>query len=155
MYCKVLYIFPVCSGFPSRLFCTFSTTSFACSSVVSPHLIFSTSSGASRFLSSSAVRWRISSGLRVCGRAVGVGCFWARVGGVAAGCLVGSACGYGVFASASGFLPEEKVGAGDGDLDLCLELWMERCWPMSRTRAVAQSRILFLPDRPSLPLDIL
>ena len=72
MYRKVLYIFPVCSGFPSRLFCTSCTAAFACSGVVSFHLIFSTSSGFNRSLSSSAIRLRISSGLKVCGRVMGV-----------------------------------------------------------------------------------
>ena len=69
--------------------------------------------------------------------------------------MVDSACGYGVMlAEASGFLPVEELGAGDGDLDFRLGLGVESCWPMFRAFAVAQSLILFLPDLPSLPLDI-
>ena len=68
---------------------------------------------------------------------------------------IDSACGYG-FAPVSGciLLPGEELGADDGDLDFRLELGMERCWLMFRTFADAQSTILFLPDLPLLPLDI-
>lgn len=48
------------------------------------------------------------------------------------------------------FLPDVELGVGDGDLDLLPKLGVRRCRPKFGIR----SRILFLPDLLSPPLDI-
>lgn len=67
-----------------------------------------------------------------------------------------STCVHGAMAAAAGvvFPPEEELGTGDSDLDLCLKLGAGRCCPKFRIRADARSSTLFLPDLLSSPSGI-
>lgn len=67
-----------------------------------------------------------------------------------------STCVHGAMAATTGgvFPPEEELGTGDSDLDLCLKLGAGRCCAKFRIRADARSSTLFLPDLLSSPSGI-